>query len=460
MRFGPILVTVSLLSACAYRADGMRPEVDMPMMLTETPGSTLPVWPETDWWHRFGSLELDSLIDQAKARNQDLAAASARVRQAAALARVARAPLLPAVGVAANLAATSSNDRTGVASGVYPDATLTASYEIDFWGRNSAAAASADATLRARRSDRAVVALGVVTSVANAYFQVLAAREQTAIAGRNLAAAEAMLRQVEARQRAGKALEREVAQQRALSLAQRASIPPLELAAAEAQATLAVLLGIPAQGFAVAGENLGGILPAPVTPGLPSDLLTRRPDIASAEAALAAAKADVAAARAAMFPRITLTGAAGVQSAALSSITEGASAAYFLIGGLMQPIFDNGALAGRHEQAKARQEELTALYRGAVMAAFADVRRSLEATTRRRQELEAQERVVAATGQAFALARMQYEAGAEDMLVLLDTQRTLFAAQSRLSQIRLARLEALIMLYKALGGGWQEGRPQ
>jgi len=450
------LLAMLAAGACAYHDEGKRPEAEMPSSLeAATPSAS--VWPDPEWWRRFGSAELDSLIVEARMRNQELAAAMARVRQAQALARVAQAPLLPALGLDASATGQGVNDQTGASSGLYPTASLAARYEIDFWGRNSAAAAAARSLAGASRYDQETVALTVVTEVANRYFQVRAARARLGIARQNLATSRSVLEQVAARARAGTALPRELAQQRALVAMQEAAIPPLERSEVEALAALAVLLGRPAQGFAVRQSGLDAIVPAPVEPGLPSELLVRRPDIAAAEAELAAARADVAAARAAMFPRISLTGTAGVQSAALSTVTGGTSFLYSLVAGLTQPIFDNGALAGQLEQAKARQEELVANYRAAMIDAFSDVQKALQATASLARQQAMQEVVVAESREAFALASAQYRAGAEDMLTVLDTQRVLYAALDQLEQVKLARLQALVGLYKALGGGWQAG---
>jgi outer membrane protein, multidrug efflux system len=458
MRVVPIAVLGALAaSACAYHDDGDRPQPELPASLAGQAAPAAAAWPDPAWWRRFGSAELDSLMVEAQTRNQELVAAMARVRQAQALARVAQAPLLPAVGLDASVTGQGVNDQTGASRGLYPTAGLAASYEIDFWGRNSASAAAAGALVGASRHDRETIALTVVAEVATRYFQVRAARTRLAIARQNLAAARAVLAQIEARARAGTALARELAQQRALVAMQEAAIPPLERSEAEALAALAVLLGRPAQGFTVNQSDLDTIVPAAVEPGLPSELLVRRPDIATAEAELSAAKADVAAARAAMFPRISLTGTAGVQSAALSTVTGGTSFLYSLVAGLAQPIFDNGALAGQVEHARARQDELTAHYRAAVIAAFSDVQKALQATASLAQQQAAQEAVVTESRQAFTLATTQYRAGAEDMLTVLDTQRVLFAAQDQLAQVKLARLLALVGLYKALGGGWQGG---
>lgn len=459
MRVASLAVTVLVLAGCTYRASGDRPDVELPASLAAAvpPASvsSASAWPDPEWWRRFGSTELDALIVDARTRNQELAAAMARVRQAEALARVAKAPLLPAIGLDATASGQSYDSGTGATSGLYPAATLAASYEIDFWGRNSATAAAARAMLGASRYDRETVALTIVGEVATRYFQARAARTRLVIARRNLGTAQGVLGQVEARARAGTALPRELAQQRALVAMQEAAIPPLQQGEIDSLAALAVLLGRPAQGFTVREAGLDSVVPASVEPGLPSELLLRRPDIAFAEAQLAAAKADIAAARAAMFPRISLTGSAGVQSVALATVTGGTSFLYALVGGLTQPIFDNGALQGQLDYARARQEELTAAYRGVVIAAFADVQKALQAVANLVRQQAAQDVVVAQSRRAFALVSAQYRAGAEDLLTVLDTQRVLYAAEDQLEQIKLARLLALVGLYKALGGGWQ-----
>ncbi len=459
MRHGTIAALLGLLlGGCAYHPEAEPPTVDLPATLALADPAASAAWPDEAWWHGFGSGELDGLVADAGARNEDLAAAVARVHQAQALARVAAAPLLPAVGVGADVSHQSYNDSTGVVSGTYGDATLTASYELDFWGRNSAAAAAARAALQASRYDRQTVTLTLTAGVADAYFQALSARERLVIGRSNLGAAHAILTLVEARARDGTALAREVAQQRALVATEDAAIPPLEQAEIEALATLALLLGRPPQGFTVAGKGLAPLMAPPVSPGLPSELLERRPDIASAEAQLAAADANVAAARAAMLPRIDLTAATGAQAALMSG--GGSGFLYSLAAGLTQPIFDNGALAGQRDYAKGQQEELVARYRSAVLAAFADVQKTLQALDHLRTQQAPQETVVAESRRAFDLATTQYRAGAEDLLTVLDTQRTLYGAQDQLSQIKLARLQAVVGLYKALGGGWKQGDSQ
>ncbi len=452
---GPILVAF-LLVGCAYQPHTDKPTVALPVTLATT-GSTTALWPDAAWWQGFNSPELDALIAAARRDNTDLAAAAARVRQTTAAARIAAAPLLPSVGLDADVSRQSTNGSSGALSGTYFNGTLTASYELDLWGRVGATSAAAAASLAASRYDREALALTLTADVASRYFQVLSARYRLAIARDNLANARAVLRMVEARARDGAALSREVAQQQALTNTEAAAIPPLIQAEMEALTALALLLDRPPQGFTIDGAGLDGIATPAVAPGLPATLLTRRPDIAEAEAQLAAADANVAAARAAMLPRIDLSGLTGVQQAVVSGATGGASFLYTLGAGLTQPIFDNGALAGQRDVAIGQREELLARYRGAVNAAFADVQRALQAINHATCEEREQDSEVAQSRRAFALAQTEYRAGAADLLTVLDTQRSLYAAQDALAQTRIARFQAVVALFRALGGGWRQG---
>jgi outer membrane protein, multidrug efflux system len=181
----------------------------------------------------------------------------------------------------------------------------------------------------------------------------------------------------------------------------------------------------------------------------------RRPDLASAEAQLAAANADVAVARAALLPSITLTGTAGLATTALTSIaTGGTTAAIGIAASLLQPIFDGGRLRGQKAVAESRERELVETYRKAILSAFADVEEALAGTSRLGQQEQLQTEVQTRAQESLRLAEIRYRAGADDLLTVLDAQRTLFAAQDQLAQVSLNRLQAAVSLYKALGGGW------
>jgi len=191
-----------------------------------------------------------------------------------------------------------------------------------------------------------------------------------------------------------------------------------------------------------------------INPGLPAELLVRRPDLASAEAQLAAANANVAAARAALLPSIQLTGSAGLASGALLSFLGGGTSAVGIALSLLQPIFDGGRLRGQVSVSQSREREIVENYRKVILAALKDVEDALVATSRQAQQETLQAQVQAQAREALRLAEVRYREGADDLLTVLDAQRTLFSAQDQLAQIRLNRLEAAVSLYKALGGGW------
>jgi len=209
-------------------------------------------------------------------------------------------------------------------------------------------------------------------------------------------------------------------------------------------------------GGQLAAQSVADLAVPPISAGLPADLLVRRPDLAVAEAQLTGANADLAAARATLLPSIQLTGSAGVASGALLSFLGGPATTLALAASVLQPIFDGGRLKAGVTIAESRERELVEAYRKAILAAFADVESALAAASRLAQREALLEQVQARTREALRLAEVRYREGADDLLSVLDAQRTAFDAQDQLAQARLARLDAAVSLYKALGGGWQQ----
>jgi len=205
----------------------------------------------------------------------------------------------------------------------------------------------------------------------------------------------------------------------------------------------------------ITGGTLNQIAIPRVTPGLPSELLTQRPDIRRQEAQLASATANVGSARAQFFPSIQLTGQGGYQSSALSALFQPHAAFFSLVGSATQPIFDGGRILGNFELTKARQDELLQTYRKTVVQSFADVDNALMSIRQTTIKLRLQRDVVAASRRAFQLSEQQLRAGTADIVSVLNTQLTLFQAEDALSQAQLARLLAIVSLYQALGGGWE-----
>ena len=414
------------------------------------------------WWTHFGSPPLNRLVDQARRDSYDVAAAMARVRQAQASAVIAGAPLLPEV----NFNLTASREKLLHGSGnASLDATasnktvdsfgtnLTASYEVDFWGGRAAARDSALQSLRASEFDQATVELTLLSNVADRYAQTLAARQRQQIAELNLANARHVLDLVQTRYDAGFATALELAQQKSLVASQQRQLPLIQQVAEESLITLAALLGQPVQALDLGTESFQALTWPVIGPGVPSQLLSRRPDLAQAEAQLAAASADVSVARAAMLPTVTLGATLGSGSYKAADLLR--SPFYNLTSGLVAPIFNNGRLSAERDKARARQDELLQTYRGAIINGFADVEKSLSSITHLDQQREWQTEELQQAQTAFRIAESRYQAGAEDLLTVLETQRTLYAAQDANVQLRLSRLQASIALYKALGGGWE-----
>jgi len=331
---------------------------------------------------------------------------------------------------------------------------LDVSYVVDFWGRNRSLRGAAEADAVATRFDERTVALSVVTQVATTWFTALALSDRLTVAEANVAGFERTLAAVRGRFDAGTASALDVAQQETVVAVGRAVLPNLRNQVEQQVIALGILTGRSPEAITVRPGTLTRVSLPPVSPGLPSELLARRPDVASAEASLVAANYDIKAARAAFFPSITLTGSAGYQAGALNALLLPGSALMSLAAGLTVPLFDGGALRGRLEFSKAVYEELEAGYRKAVVQAFTDVDTALTALRFTSEQLDLQARAVETARRAAAIARAQLLAGTVDITTVTQIEAALFNAEDTLTQVRLARTLALVNLYKALGGGW------
>jgi multidrug efflux system outer membrane protein len=455
------LCIVASSAGCVLTQDLPNPALDIPQGYKFGKSTDANTPPTLDWWHGFRSRELTVLMEEAQRVNLDIAAAVARFIQADAQARIAGAALLPNVSGTGSesYSRTSGSSASGLTNGgrevVNYQSSLSASYEIDFWGKNRDAAQVAEETAIANRFDRDVVALTTLTSVANAYFQVLSSQDRIRTAQHNIASATRILDAIKERFKAGTLTDLEVAQQESVLANQKALVPPLRQTLAQNVNALATLVSRPPESVHVTGGSLDQIGSPRVTPGLPSELLTQRPDIRRQEAQLASATANVGNARAQFFPSIQLTGQGGYQSSALVSLFQPHAAFFNMVGSLTQPIFDGGRILGNFEFTKARQDELLQTYRKTVVSAFGDVDNALVAIRETTVRLKLQREVVAASRRAFQLSEQQLRAGTADIVTVLNTQLTLFQAEDALWQAQLARLLAIVSLYQALGGGWE-----
>lgn len=461
-RLALAIVAVLALSACASRIDATKPNLEMPASWAEASSATAEL--QRDWWRGFGSDELSGLIDQALAGNPDLNIAAERVTQAEIAARSAGASLFPLLTVSAKTGVGSSKPgqaptATGWTKNESSGVALAVAYEVDVWGRVAAVASGANASLNASRYDMETVRLTLTTGVANAYFQTLALRVRLKVAQENLAIAEKVYSIVEARYRYGSASALDMSRQRGTVLAQRNILLPLQVQERQTVSALAILLGRQPQALQVVAQDLNALTVPEVSPGLPSTLITRRPDLASVEAQLFAADANVAAARAALLPTISLTGAAGNSSAALLALGNPAYSVG-LTASFVQTLFDGNRLRLQVETSESVRRQLVESYRRTVYASLKEVDDALSNASRNLAQERAQIEIRQEARRALQLSELRYREGADDLNTLLDAQRTLFAADDQVAQQRLLRLTGTTDVFKSLGGGWSRIAPE
>jgi len=485
----------ALLGGCSLGSDYHRPDAGLPAAFRATPAPSAAsagpaAWPARDWWRGFGSADLDQLIADAEANSFDILAAAARVEQADAQVRISGAPLLPTVtgngtgqwtrsgrsrgvatstgsAVAAAAASGSSTPTTLLTGATTPTGSskryaetrtyntdLQFSYEIDVWGRLRAQQQSAETSALYSRYDQEAVAQTTITAVAITYFTALSYADRLAVAERNLRDAEEILKAIRARVDAGIASELDVSQQETLVAGLRASIPAFRSQYQQEVAALAILVGRPPEDITLLPGTLATIALPAVDSGLPSALLERRPDIAAAEAQLIAANADIRSARANLYPQFTLTGQGGLESGTLSSFFGPGTLLFQVAAGVAQTVFDNGLKGGQLDQRRGRYDELLADYRKAVVQSLTDVEDALVAYQYATEQEQLEQHAVDTAQRAADIAKAQVEAGTSDIVTALQAQNALFSDLDTLAQVRLTRVNALVDLYKALGGGW------
>jgi multidrug efflux system outer membrane protein len=461
VRLGSIAVII-FGAGCALHETQPKAPV-LPAAFEARSGESDASWPSQDWYKGFGSPELQALIEEAASSNLDLTMARARVTQADARARQAGSAILPSIDAGGNGNYLAGHSVNGSAHEIDWAALLSASYEIDFWGKNRATARAASLLANASRADRDTVALTTLAGVADGYFQVLALRNRLGIATANLDAARKLLEVVQARFNVGMANPVELATQKALLATAGLVVPEIQQQETEALAALALLLGRVPEQFSIESRSLDSLVEPIVGAGLPSELLRRRPDVFMAETNMLAANADLLAARAALFPSVTLTASGGVQNPALNAAIlslSGAGPTLNLGASITQNIFDRGRLRAVRTEAQAKEEELVAAYSAAIHSALVDVENALSALRHLEDARVLQEQSVTESERAFDGASLRYKAGSGDFLTVLEAQRTLYAARDQYSQYRLARFQAVVALCKALGGGWQAQAPK
>lgn len=454
-----------LLAGCAIAPKYERPAAELPQAWpqSEIAGKAAPM---QRWWAVYGDPALDRLMDEALAHNQDLARAAARVDEARALLDAADAARMPSVEAAAQRDRTRSSPRSSTP--LPPNvplernsyrAQVNVAYEIDLWGRLRSTSEAARAQLLASEAAQETVRLTLTAEIVRSYYALIALDRQVETTRRTLALREQNLGLQKVRNTAGLVGDFDLRQLEAEVAAAQAQLPALERSRAAEELALSVLLGRSPRAItegAVERAADSGEPPVPVVPaGLPSDLLLRRPDIVEAEQQLIAANAQIAVARAALFPRIQLTGFLGTESASLGDLLSAPARIWQLAFALAQPIFQGGRLTAEIEAVRARERQALARYQKTLQEAFREVREAIVAQDRAREIHEAENARVAALAESVRLARIRYEAGRSSQIEVIDAERNLLAAElARVDALR-ARRAAVADLVKALGGGWQ-----
>jgi multidrug efflux system outer membrane protein len=388
------------------------------------------------------------------------------VMEAQAQTTIQRAALFPQINAQAQALRSPSRQSGQSISGQSYSAgnafglTFGASYELDFWGLARNNLRAANEALKSARFTQQAVALTVTANLANTYFSVLVLRARIAIANEDITAINGILDTIKLRVSTGKSSHLDLAQEQAQVESVEAQLPMLEEQELEARVALAVLLGEPPEGFEVKTQNPDAFHLPVVGAGLPSELLLRRPDVAEAEANLAAAHANLDAARSAFLPQFALIGNGGFAGAAINALLHGPNFAWDFGANLLQTVFDGGKLLGQKDLALATQKELIASYRRAVLNAYADVENAVgQVNNNSKAEIHLRREVEAAR-EAFEISQLQYRQGTTDLLTVLQAQQTLFSAEDQLAQIMLAHMQAVVHLFEALGGGWIEHRDE
>ncbi|MEP6916170.1 MAG: efflux transporter outer membrane subunit [Acidobacteriota bacterium] len=412
---------------------------------------------DAKWWDVFPDEQLQALVRTALTENYDVRIAASRVLQAEAQLGITRADAYPTVGVDVQAGGqrTPEIGTTAAKTGAAVLLRGRAAWEIDFWGRVRRETEASRARLLATEWGQRAVAATLVSRIADAYFALRALDVERDIAQRTLASRQESLQLTQIREQGGATSLVDVRQAEQLVYAASGTIADLDRRIVQQENFISLLVG----GFPASiarGRQLTEQPHAPELPaGLPSSLIERRPDIQAAEQEIVAANAEIGVARASYFPSITLTGAGGLQSTALSALFGGGAGIWSLAAGAAQPIFTAGRTRSQVALATARRQEASLTYEATVKSAFREVSDSLIGYSKSREFREQQELLFTAAQDARRLADIRYRGGATSYLEVLDADTRLFNAEIGQADARLSELSAFVEIYRALGGGWR-----
>lgn len=459
------------LAGCAVTADHAPPAPDVPARWSEAADSHTPAEnADTPWWTTFNDPELDRLVERARRANLDLQLAQARVREARGRRAIASGALTPSIGARASAAREQESQNAPNPLRVLPSgeveppgqpenlfqAGFDAKWEIDLFGGTRRTAEAAQADVEAAAYDHDAVLLSLLAEVSRNYIELRGAQQQGRIAREGLAAQQDALALVRARRAGGMAADLDVERAQALAESTASQLPAFDTAYKRALHRLGVLIGEPPGALAEELRTEASLPTTSMQPpiGLPSDLLRQRPDIRSAERAVAAAYARREAAVADLYPKISLLGTVGLASVAAGNFFSGASALWSIGPSITWPIFRGGQIVATIEVRDAQQQQALIAYRRAILNGIEDAENAMAAYRHEQTRRAALARALTAEQRATAYARDLYLGGLTDFRDVLSAQRSLFKAQSDLAQSDTTTSLGLVALYKALGGGW------
>jgi outer membrane protein, multidrug efflux system len=413
-------------------------------------------------------VQLNLMVEEALAHNNDLRVAAARVDEARAGLTIVKSESMPNVTAGGSAARDRISERSGTFFPGIPTeftdlrVTLNASWEIDFWGRYRRATEAARGDLLASAAARDAVQLSLISDVVRGYFSLRALDSQIAITQRTIETRRESLRLQRIVYAAGESSQYDLRQVEAEAAAAEALLPVLEQQQAQQENALAVLLGRSPRAIMEKTIERGAVLdalalPPAVPAGLPSDLLQRRPDIRQAEQQLIAANARIGVARAAYYPSISLTGFFGFESERLSDLFSAPARIWEFSAGAAQTVFDAGRTSAQVDAAQARREQQLAVYQSTVQNAFREVKDALSASRKSAERFAAESTRVKSLRDAYRLAQLSYRAGESSLLEVLDAERGLLGSELDQVQAQRNQLTATADLFKALGGGWDNG---
>ena len=452
------LMALLTLGGCLLGPNYQRPAVNTPatFRFAEADAQDLV---NTTWWVQFEDPALNDLIATALAENKDVKIAAARVEQFLGQFQSTRSQLFPQLGAGAG----AQRERVPLGTAALPSgvgqvfnqyqATLSAAWEIDVFGKLRRQTESARASLLASEEGRRATILTLVASVASSYVNLLSLDRQLEIAKATVASRAESVHVFELRYKGGEVSQMELAQSQSEYESSLSTIPQIELQIAQQEDALSILLGQNPQPIQRDRKLDDLVLPL-VPAGLPSELLERRPDLRQAEQDLIAANALIGAARALYFPSISLTGVFGTASTQFSQLFTGPARLWSYAGAVTVPIFTAGNISGQVKQAEALQQQALFTYQKAIQVAFQEVADSLVSLQKTREKLVVQGRQVDALATYARLARLRYEGGYTSYIEVLDAERSLFNAQLSYAQAQGTVFTSSVNLYKAMGGGW------